>query len=186
MNIKEAISDFSDPEIRFACEWAKKRHDETYAIRSHSKNMYWEHPEGVAKLALAYGGNTTETIAAVCHDTLEDTQASFEEIEVLFGEEVANIVKEVTNDREKISKIGKENYINNELVTLSEPALFVKLCDIFYNILDYPSDSQKERMKKNILFLSDKRDVSEKVGELLEDILTTISDDDELIHTQII
>ena len=171
--MKETV-DFNDPDIKFACDWAKKRHDDTYAIRNHSGNMYWEHPEGVAKLACAYGGDKNEVIAAVCHDTVEDTDATFEEVEVLFGGNIADIIAEVTNDKLRIAEVGKERAMNEELISLSTPALFVKLCDIFYNLLDYPSDKQKERMIRNMKFLIKNRDIPKKCYDLTEDIMGSL------------
>lgn len=37
--------------------------------------------------------------AAILHDTVEDTDTTFEEIERIFGTEVMNLVKEVTDDK---------------------------------------------------------------------------------------
>ena len=37
--------------------------------------------------------------AAVLHDTVEDTDTSFEELEKVFGQEVKNIVAEVSDDK---------------------------------------------------------------------------------------
>lgn len=170
----EYVTDFKDKNVQFAYLWAKKKHDDTYAIRNHSGEPYFTHPEGVAKLVLAYGGTFEDAIVALAHDTIEDAGATYEEIETLFGEHIANTVKEITNDRDEINKIGKELYINNELVTCSESALFVKLADIFYNILDYCTPMQFKRMKANILYLGKHRKLKGKIKDLYDDLLETI------------
>ncbi|CAG8723128.1 11275_t:CDS:2, partial [Acaulospora morrowiae] len=41
----------------------------------------------------------TNYLCNIKHDTVEDTDTTFEEIEELFGEEVRNIVEEVTDDK---------------------------------------------------------------------------------------
>ena len=156
--------------------FAKQKHDATGAIRKHSGDPYWVHPEGVAKIAAAYGGTDIEIQAAMAHDTLEDTNCSYEELEEMFGDEVASIVREITNDTEEVDRLGKEQYINLELINLSHPALFVKLCDMYYNQMDFPTEAQKRRMIKNINYLLANRedDLNENEIALIEDILQTL------------
>lgn len=173
--VEESIFDFeaqNQPMYRFA----KQKHDATGAIRKHSGDPYWVHPEGVAKIAAAYGGTDVEIQAAMAHDTLEDTNCSYEELEEMFGDEVASIVREITNDTEEVDRLGKEQYINLELISLSHPALFVKLCDMYYNQMDFPAEAQKQRMIKNINYLLANRedDLNENEIALIEGILQTL------------
>lgn len=171
----EAIEDFPK-NTRAMYRFAKQKHDATGAIRKHSGDPYWVHPEGVAKIAAAYGGTDIEIQAAMAHDTLEDTNCSYEELEEMFGDEVASIVREITNDTEEVDRLGKEQYINLELINLSHPALFVKLCDMYYNQMDFPTEAQKRRMIKNINYLLANRedDLNENEIALIEDILQTL------------
>lgn len=173
--VEESIFDFAaqnQPMYRFA----KQKHDATGAIRKHSGDPYWVHPEGVAKIAAAYGGTDIEIQAAMAHDTLEDTNCSYDELEEMFGDEVASIVREITNDTEEVDRLGKEQYINLELISLSHPALFVKLCDMYYNQMDFPTEAQKQRMIKNINYLLANRedDLNENEIALIEAILQNL------------
>ena len=173
--LPESIDDFPKNTHQMY-RFAKQKHDATGAIRKHSGDPYWVHPEGVAKIAAAYGGTDIEIQAAMAHDTLEDTKCSYEELEEMFGDEVASIVREITNDTEEVDRLGKEQYINLELINLSHPALFVKLCDMYYNQMDFPTDAQKRRMTKNINYLLANRedDLNENEIALIEDILQTL------------
>ena len=173
--LPESIDDFPKNTHQMY-RFAKQKHDATGAIRKHSGDPYWVHPEGVAKIAAAYGGTDIEIQAAMAHDTLEDTNCSYEELEEMFGDEVASIVREITNDTEEVDRLGKEQYINLELINLSHPALFVKLCDMYYNQMDFPTDAQKQRMIKNINYLLANRedDLNENEIALIEDILQTL------------
>ena len=173
--LSEAIDDFPK-NTRAMYRFAKQKHDATGAIRKHSGDPYWVHPEGVAKIAAAYGGTDIEIQAAMAHDTLEDTNCSYDELEEMFGDEVASIVREITNDTEEVDRLGKEQYINLELINLSHPALFVKLCDMYYNQMDFPAEAQKQRMVKNINYLLANRedDLNENEIALIEDILQTL------------
>ena len=173
--LPESIDDFPKNTHQMY-RFAKQKHDATGAIRKHSGDPYWVHPEGVAKIAAAYGGTDIEIQAAMAHDTLEDTNCSYEELEEMFGDEVASIVREITNDTEEVDRLGKEQYINLELINLSHPALFVKLCDMYYNQMDFPTDAQKQRMIKNINYLLANRedDLNENEIASIEDILQTL------------
>ena len=173
--LPESIDDFPKNTHQMY-RFAKQKHDATGAIRKHSGDPYWVHPEGVAKIAAAYGGTDIEIQAAMAHDTLEDTNCSYDELEEMFGDEVASIVREITNDTEEVDRLGKEQYINLELINLSHPALFVKLCDMYYNQMDFPTDAQKQRMIKNINYLLANRedDLNENEIALIEDILQTL------------
>lgn len=165
----ESIEDFpisSRPMYRFA----RRKHNDTKAIRKVSKRPYWIHPEGVAYLVMKYGGNDLEIKIALAHDTMEDAGTTYEDIKEKFGEQVANGVAEITNDKSEIAKIGKEAYINNELITISSAALTAKLADILYNLKDSCSDEALVRMTNNLVFCKDKRkSLTDTQNKLLND-----------------
>ena len=166
----EAIDDFPK-NTRAMYRFAKRRHDDTGAIRKVSKEPYWVHPEGVAKIVMEHGGSDIEIKAAMAHDTMEDAGVSYDDMVEKFGEEVASIVKEVTNDNDEIAKIGKEKYISEELCRLSPEALTVKLADMLYNMKDSPTEKNYERMRKNVAFLMMNRHLDGKHLELAQEIM---------------
>lgn len=172
MKLDEFVIGYDGPNEEFAAEWAKKKHEDTYAVRKSTLNPYWGHPDNVAKLAKAYGGTKDEIIAAIAHDTIEDTNTTYEEIKTLFGKKVADLVKEITNNTDEILKVGKEKYMSDKLLHLSDSALFIKLCDMLHNGKDYPTAEQAERMYKNLLYIKDKREMSEKIKILYNDVLS--------------
>ena len=166
----ESIDDFPK-NTRAMYRFARRRHNDTGAIRKVSKEPYWVHPEGVAKIVMEHGGSDIEIKAAMAHDVLEDTGDTFEDIAEKFGEDVASIVKEVTNDNDEIAKIGKERYISEELCRLSPEALTVKLADMLYNMKDSPTEKNYERMRKNVAFLMMNRHLDGKHLELAQEIM---------------
>ncbi len=131
-----------------------------YAIRKHNgqfrKNKegapipYIEHPIEVARLLAADGvEDETVLIAAVLHDTLEDTTATVEEIEDLFGVEVAKIVQELTDDKSLSKNDRKEEQIRRA-PSFSKAAKLVKLADCTHNIfsiLTHPPNWKPESIK---------------------------------------
>lgn len=107
----------------YACEKHKDQR------RKADRTPYINHPARVAdKLRqhrIHYGD---VAVAAILHDVVEDTDATIAEIEELFGETVANIVAEVTDDktltrgeckRDQVERIGKA----------SDAAKLIKICD---------------------------------------------------------
>lgn len=169
-SLLEAIEDFPK-NTRAMYRFARRRHNDTGAIRKVSKQPYWVHPEGVAKIVMEHGGSDIEIKAAMAHDVLEDTGDTFEDIAEKFGDDVASIVKEVTNDKDEIAKIGKERYISEELCRLSPEALTVKLADMLYNMKDSPTEKNYERMRKNVAFLMMNRHLEGKHLELAKEIM---------------
>ena len=67
------------------------------------ESPYINHPIEVATI-LATRGRITDLsilLAAVLHDTIEDTKTSPEELEAQFGSEVRALVLEVTDDKRR-------------------------------------------------------------------------------------
>jgi GTP pyrophosphokinase len=61
-----------------------------------SGEPYITHPVAVATIAAQLGMDVTTCVAALLHDTVEDTSTSVEEIRTEFGETVARVVDGVT------------------------------------------------------------------------------------------
>lgn len=98
---------------------------------------YWLYNAGVARI-LSYEAGITDLVvlqAALLHDTVEDTDTSFEEIEEKFGKIVADIVREVTDDKSLPSQERKRLQIVHAPAS-SHQAKLVKLADKLYNLRD--------------------------------------------------
>ena len=123
---------------------AMKFIDEHHAgqTRRGSGAPYATHPVAVSYLVAAYKRSkhlTALLIAALLHDTLEDTDVTFEEIAQRFGAFVASLVLELTNDEEEIKRVGKLEYHSRKLLGISSYALYIKLGDRMHNISDHPT-----------------------------------------------
>jgi guanosine-3',5'-bis(diphosphate) 3'-pyrophosphohydrolase len=118
---------------------------------------YINHPLEVANL-LANVGKIEDydvLIAAVLHDTIEDTDASKEEITKLFGEAVCRMVLEVTDDK-SLPKADRKQLQIEHAPHLSAGAKQIKLCDKISNIRDVtenpPHDWTNERRLEYIVW----------------------------------
>ena len=116
----------------------------TYATQLHANQVrkgsgvpYVAHLLGVASIALEYGANEDEAIAALLHDAIEDQggAATREEIRRRFGDNVTAIVDGCT-DADTTPKPPwrqrKEAYIAH-IPTASPSVLLVSLADKLYN-----------------------------------------------------
>lgn len=98
---------------------------------------YITHPIQVAQ-ALVEIGRVTETttlIAAILHDTLEDTKTTRDEIRDAFGEEILQIVLEVT-DNKSLEKLERKRQQVVHAPFISNQAKTVKLGDKLINCRD--------------------------------------------------
>jgi guanosine-3',5'-bis(diphosphate) 3'-pyrophosphohydrolase len=101
---------------------------------------YINHPIALAHV-LSVEGNVWDQkvlIAAVLHDTLEDTKTTVGELRRKFGKKIARIVIEVTDDKKLHKSVRKRLQIEHA-PTLSKPAKLVKLADKICNLRDVVS-----------------------------------------------
>lgn len=87
----------------------------SYAAKKHAGQMrrdgteYIFHPIRVSEKLRDYGvTDEIVTSSALLHDTLEDTDATLEELRNLFGEEVANTVSWLTTDEAKMKELKED------------------------------------------------------------------------------
>ena len=166
--VEDRVKVFDFPlECHTAYYFAKCKHDEIHQVRKGTGVPYFIHPKGVALIVMKNGGNNDQIKAALLHDTLEDTHTSDEELRVCFGEHVQSLVRELTNQRYKIQEIGKEAYMTEKLMKLSNEALLVKLADMLYNLNDHPTEAQEVRMLHNIsALIADRKDLTDNTKRL--------------------
>ena len=101
------------------------------------KTPYINHPIAVALtlVELGHEENTDLLVAALLHDTIEDTKTSPEEIETEFGHRVLSIVLEVTDDK----NLPKEERKHLQIIQAEKKsplAKKLKLADKICNVTD--------------------------------------------------
>lgn len=102
---------------------------------------YIIHPMKVARILYDTGGvrDVEVLMAGLLHDTIEDTGAQREELVELFGERVASIVSEMTDDKSLPKQERKRLQIENA-GHKSPEAKAIKLADKIYNLSDIAAD----------------------------------------------
>ncbi len=90
--------------IQKAVDYAENKHK---AQKRKDGSPYIIHPLAVAEIVAEMGLDTDAVLGALLHDCIEDTDASHEEIEKLFGTSVAELVEGVT-------KLTRANFSSTE------------------------------------------------------------------------
>ena len=98
---------------------------------------YINHPIALANLLLNEAGVEDQRvlIAAVLHDTIEDTDTTEQELVKHFGKDVADIVLEVTDDK-TLPKAERKRLQIEHAAHISRRAKLVKLADKICNLRD--------------------------------------------------
>jgi len=142
--------------VKKAKQFATKVHGGVYRKGLNEKGEkipYIVHPDSVAKIvhSVKNSKRIADLIAAsYLHDTVQDTDVTFEDIEKEFGELVMNIVKELTSNKEKLEISGKEEYLIDKMINMSSWALVIKLADRYHNLSDFEAivkSGDKKRLK---------------------------------------
>jgi len=125
-----------------------------FAANAHRKqtradgNAYITHPVEVAKIVKQFKrSHNIEALisAAYLHDTIEDTDATAEDLTKMFGGLVASLVKELTSDEQGAAykEKGKTQYLKDKMSGMSNWALVVKLADRLHNVSDLTTGKSK-------------------------------------------
>ena len=123
--------------------FASKKHKDQRR-KDPNKTPYINHPIEVM-VNLWELGEVREVevlVAALLHDTIEDTKTSPKEIEDYFGKRVLALVEEVTDDKSLPKKVRKQLQIESA-THKSAQAKQIKLADKLCNVRDIGNSSPK-------------------------------------------
>ncbi len=118
---------------------------------------YINHPIQVAETLWTVGGvrDANLLVAAILHDTIEDTGTQPGEIKTEFGEDVLALVLEVTDDKSLPKPVRKQLQVDNA-PHKTQSAKLLKLADKISNVQDIiaspPKDWSLERQKEYLLW----------------------------------
>ena len=121
-----------------------------------SGDPYITHPVAVAEILADLGLDIPTTIAALLHDTIEDTPYSLEEARKDFGDEVANLVDGVTKlDKLTYGPTAEAETVRKMVVAMSKDirVLVIKLCDRLHNARTWqyvPLESAQRKAKETL------------------------------------
>lgn len=135
-----------------ATQFAARKHRDQRR-KDAASSPYINHPLALANILREEGNvdNVHVLVAALLHDTIEDTETAYDEIRGQFGDEVAEIVAEVT-DIKWLKKTSRKRLQISKAARASNGAKLVKLADKISNLRDIiaspPSDWSLERKRE--------------------------------------
>ena len=127
-----------------AIEFAAEKHRDQRR-KGVDASPYINHPISVASIIANIGGvrDMTVLLAAILHDTIEDTRTTPDELEELFGRDVLDVVLEVTDDK-RLPKPERKRLQIEHSPHLSYAAKLVKLADKTSNVREISENPPKD------------------------------------------
>ena len=103
--------------------------------RKYTGEDYIIHPMAVSRMVSLHGGSLVQQAGALLHDVVEDTAHTLDEIETLFGSEVATLVEWLTDTSrpEDGNRAIRKAIDRKRLANAPAEAQFVKLADLIDN-----------------------------------------------------
>ena len=122
----------NESKIDHAKIWAGMYHKGQ--TRKYTGEPYITHPEAVGELVREHGLSETGVIAAILHDTVEDTSANLENVEELFGTKVAEYVWYLTKPPAYVgNRATRKEHDRWRLSLAPEEVKIIKFFDIYHN-----------------------------------------------------
>lgn len=136
-----------------AYETAERLHD---GVFRKSGDPYITHPLAVATIAAEIGMDTTTLVAALLHDTVEDTDYGLEQLTEEFGAEVARLVDGVTKlDKVALGAAAEAETIRKMIVAMAQDprVLVIKVADRLHNMRTMrflPPEKQAKKARQTL------------------------------------
>lgn len=160
---------------------ARKKH--LGQLRKNGITPFSEHLESVVNTLEELGIKDEEVLCAGwLHDSIEDSDITYEEIHRIFGKPTALLVQSLTKDRSLPKKQSESQYIKI-LKNASIHAKMIKLCDISSNLdAIHKSDLSNQMKTKKVKQINNylkviKNDIFENIScySNVESVLTRIN-----------
>jgi len=139
--------------VQRAYEIAEAAHE---GQRRRSGEPYITHPLAVTTILAELGMDTTTLVAALLHDTVEDTPTTLSGVREEFGEDVAHLVDGVTKlDKVKYGESAEAETIRKMVVAMARDprVLVIKLADRLHNMRTLrflPPDKQERKARETL------------------------------------
>ncbi len=143
--------------LQHAYEVADAKHD---GQKRKSGDPYITHPLAVATILAELGMDTTTLVAALLHDTVEDTDYPLDKLRAEFGEEVAHLVDGVTKlDKVEFGNAAEAETIRKMVVAMARDprVLVIKLSDRLHNMRTMrflPPEKQARKARETLEVMS--------------------------------
>lgn len=118
-----------------------------YATQAHAgqkrkgkEDPYIMHPLSVGILLAHAGADEKVVIAGILHDTIEDTAVTREDLEKEFGEDIAAMVDDVTEQDKSLPWAERKKAALDHIPHMTTGSLMVKAADVMHNMTELIED----------------------------------------------
>jgi len=143
--------------LQRAYDVAEEKHREQ---KRKSGDPYITHPLAVSTILAELGMDTTTLVAALLHDTVEDTDYSLSRLTEDFGDEVAHLVDGVTKlDKVQLGAAAEAETIRKMVIAMARDprVLVIKLADRLHNMRTMrflPPEKQAQKARETLEVLA--------------------------------
>ena len=140
---------------------------------------YINHPIKVTSILTQFVPTPSDELiaASLLHDVVEDTDATIDDIKNLFGEKIASIVQEVTDDKSLSKAESKQKQIENA-PHLSLNAKLIRISDKIANVRDICGENIPDwDYKTKIEYLNWAEEVVKAMGKFHDELEFTFKDE---------
>lgn len=162
MSIEELIAKITEYNPKVNKEKIKNAYNIAYEVHSSQKRLsgepYITHVLEVAKILIDLKLDESTICAGLLHDSLEDSNLTYEELKIKVGEEIADLVEGVTKLSFKVKpekEVRQADNLRKILLAMSKDirVIIIKLADRVHNMktLQYlPQDKIKENAEETL------------------------------------
>jgi len=173
----------TDMELR-ATDFSTRHHAAVGQKRKYTGDDYISHPLAVAELVRSVRHTEVMLCAAVLHDVVEDTEATLDDVERIFGHEVACLVEMLTDVSKKSdgNRSARKAIDRGHTAKASADAKTIKLADLIDNtrsIVEHDAKFAKVYLAEKALLLDVLRDGDETLWEQANEIVSRFLEQQE-------
>ncbi len=163
----------TSPFVQTAQAYATSRHEATNHL--YDGGPYYTHLQMVVNTAFKFlyvippKDRSTVLAACWCHDVIEDCRETYNDVKFIIGEEAADIVYALTNEKGK-NRDERANDVYYKGINETEYAPFVKMCDRIANV-------KYSKQSKSSMFEKYKRENPEFIKKLGDNVPDPVLDE---------
>ena len=143
--------------------------EDAYQTRLRRRGRAVEHPIAAARLLAADGQSPPIVVAGILHDVLEDTEVTAEELEAVFGGEIAGLVRAVTQDPSIKKYRRRKSTLRTQILDAGPDAAAISLADKAAKLMSLDTRPAERKLDhyRTTLGEIEQRWGPSRIGELL-------------------
>ena len=105
---------------------------------------YITHPLSISLILSQAGASEDVIVAGILHDVVEDSDAELDDVRNEFGDNVAELVKAVTEKDKSLSWESRKRTALAHIKDMSHDALLLKSVDVLHNLSELAHDVEEQ------------------------------------------